>query len=204
MYQKLAQLDRNWSYLECGHSFRENRIFWFIPSRNFSLKIKSMWVTYESSRRILFPEGSTTTVGSEVFESPIWHTWTICNLGSIKANTWISQWKFFRSHSWLLNWFRAVRYGHMNHYTPTAIYLFKAITVTSEKPPYDYLRRCCVGFEQINTCWESATYFFIALIKQTLIVHWILYSFCEICNITKCKSIRKTCIEFYLSLRRSI
>ena len=34
------------------------------------MKIKSMWITYESSWRILFPEGATTT-GSEVFESPI-------------------------------------------------------------------------------------------------------------------------------------
>ena len=61
-----------------------------------------------------------------------------------------------------------------------------------------------IDFEQRNTFWESATYFTIALIKQALIVRRILYSFCEICNITKCKSTRKTCIEFYLSLRRSI
>ena len=71
------------------------------------------------------------------------------------------------------------------------------MTVTSGKPCYDYLRRCCVDFEQPNTCWESATYFFIALIKQVLIVHRILYSFCKICNLIKCKSISKTCIEFY-------
>ena len=44
----------------------------------------------------------------------------------------------------------------------------------------------------------------IALIKQALRVHKILYSFCEICNITKRKGIRKTCIEFYLYLRGSI
>ena len=31
-----------------------------------------------------------------------------------------------------------------------------------------------------------------------------LYSFWEICNIAKRKRIRKTCIKFYLSLRRSI
>ena len=59
------------------------------------------------------------------------------------------------------------------------------------------MRRCCVDFEQPNTCWESATYFFIALIKQALIVHRILYSFCKIYNLIKCKSISKTCIEFY-------
>ena len=60
-------------------------------------------------------------------------------------------------------------------------------------------------------CWFRTTkyllgkcYFFIALIKQAPIIHRILYSFCEICNITKRKSIRKACIEFYLSLRRSI
>ena len=60
-------------------------------------------------------------------------------------------------------------------------------------------------------CWFRTTkyllgkcYFFIALIKQAPIIHRILYSFCEICNITKRKSIRKTCIEFYLSLRKSI
>ena len=47
MHQNLAKLDWNWSFLECGHSFRENWIFWFISSRNFSLKIKSMWVTYK-------------------------------------------------------------------------------------------------------------------------------------------------------------
>ena len=89
MHQKLAELDRNWSFLKCGHSFRENWIFWFTPSRNFSMKIKSMWVTYESYQRILFPEGAT-TVGSEVFESPIWDTWTICNLDSIETNTDLS------------------------------------------------------------------------------------------------------------------
>ena len=60
MHQKLAELDRNWSFLKCGHSFRENWIFWFTPSRNFSMKIKSMWVTYESYQRILFPEEATT------------------------------------------------------------------------------------------------------------------------------------------------
>ena len=61
-------------------------------------------------------------------------------------------------------------------------------------------------------CWFRTTKYllgkcylhFIALIKPALIVHRILYSFCKICNITKGKSIRKTCIEFYLSLRRSI
>ena len=73
MHKKLAELDRGWSYLRLGHSFRENWIFWFIPSFNFSLKIKLMWLNYESSRRIIFPEGAT-IVGSEVFESPIWDT----------------------------------------------------------------------------------------------------------------------------------
>ena len=115
----------------------------------------------------------------------------------------IEQWNIFRSGAWLLTRFKAVWYGYTYHYPPTAIFLLKVITVTSEKPCYDYLRRCCVDFKQPNTCWESAT-FFIDLIKQALIVHRILYSFCEICNITKRKSIRKTCIEFYLSLRRSI
>ena len=80
MHQKLAELDRNWSFLKWGHSFRENWIFWFTPTCNFSMKIKSMWVTYESSRRILFPEGAT-TVGSEVFESPIWDTWNYLQSG---------------------------------------------------------------------------------------------------------------------------
>ena len=115
-----------------------------------------------------------------------------------------SEWKVFRSGAWLLTRFKAVWYGQTNHYPPTTIYLLKVITVTSEKPCFDYLRRCCVDFEQPNTCWESATYFFIALIKQALIIHRILYSFCEICNITKRKSIRMACIEFYLSLRSSI
>ena len=50
LHQSLAELDRNWSFLEYGHSFRENWIFWFIASRNFSLKIKSMWVTYHFSK----------------------------------------------------------------------------------------------------------------------------------------------------------
>ena len=59
-----------------------------------------------------------------------------------------------------------------------------------------------IDSEQRNTCWESAAYFTIALIKQALIVHRILYSFCEICKITKWKSTRKGCIEFYLSIRR--
>ena len=66
------------------------------------------------------------------------------------------------------------------------------------------LQCCCVDFEETNTCWESATYFFIAHIKQALLFHRILYSFCEIWNINKGKSIRRTCIEFYLSLRTSI
>ena len=41
--------------------------------------------------------------------------------------------------------------------------------------------------------------FFIALIKQALIAHRILYGFYKICNIAKRKSIRKTFSEFYLS-----
>ena len=53
MHQNLAELDWNWSFLECGHSFRENWIFWFISSRNFSLKIKSMWVTYKFSKDLI-------------------------------------------------------------------------------------------------------------------------------------------------------
>ena len=61
-------------------------------------------------------------------------------------------------------------------------------------------------------CWFRTTKYllgkccllFIALIKEAPIAHRIFYSFCEICNITKRKSIRKTCTEFYLSLRRSI
>ena len=57
------------------------------------MKIKSMWVTYESSPRILFPEGAT-NVGSEVFESPIWDTSTTCNLDSIETNTGFSSEKF--------------------------------------------------------------------------------------------------------------
>ena len=55
--------------------------------------------------------------------------------------------------------------------------LVKGITVTSEKPCYNYLRRCFTDFEQPNTCWESATYFFIVLIKQAPIVHRIIYSY---------------------------
>ena len=78
MHQKLAELDQNWRFLKYGHSFRENLIFWFTPSCNFSMKIKIMWATYESYQRIRFLEGAT-TVGSEVFESPIcelFATWT--------------------------------------------------------------------------------------------------------------------------------
>ena len=59
---------------------------WLIPSHNFSLKIRSVWRIYESSQRILFPEGAT-TISSEVFESPIWDMWTICNLDFIEINT---------------------------------------------------------------------------------------------------------------------
>ena len=93
MHQKLAELDRNWSFLKCGHSFRENWIFWISSSRNSSMKIKSMWVTYESYQRILFPEGAT-TYGFNVFESPIGDTWTICNLDFIETNTDLSSEKF--------------------------------------------------------------------------------------------------------------
>ena len=133
---------------------------------------------------------------SEIRE--LFATWT----PSRQIRTWAV--KQFQIWNLTLDPIQSSMYGHTNHYLPTAIYFLKVITVTSEKPCYDYLRRCCVDFEQPNTCWESATYFFIALIKQAPIVHRILYSFCEICNITKRKSIRKTCIEFYLSLRRSI
>ena len=55
-------------------------------------------------------------------------------------------WKIFRSGAWLLTWFKAVRYGNTKHYLHTAIYLLKAITVTSEKHYYDYLRHCCVDY----------------------------------------------------------
>ena len=233
-----------------------------------------MSLTSESSRRILFPERAT-TAGSEVFESPIWDTWTICNVDFIKTNTEPSSENFLNweldswpdseqysmdilfsncylaaprptlghyqggsfTHPMLITCILHIRpEGHResrsevgslspaerlvgfepgtfrfwsqrlnpHHYPPTAIYLLKVITVTSEKPCYDYLRRCCVDVKQPNTCWKTATYFFVVLIKQATIVHRILYSFCKICIITKSKSIRKTCIEFCLSLRRSI
>ena len=155
------------------------------------------------SLRILFPEGAT-TVGSEVFESPIWDTWIICNLGSIETNTGIQKRKIFEWEDWLLTRFKAVRYGHKNHYTLKAIHLFKVIAITSEKSSYDYLPRCSVDSEQMSSCWKSATNFFIALIKQVLIIYSFLYSFCKIYNITKSRSFRKTCIEFHLSFRRSI
>ena len=114
---------------------------------------------------------------SEILE--LFATWTP------SRHTGLEQWKIFRSGAWLLTWFKAVRYGHTNHYPHAAIYMLKVVTVMSEKPCYDYLRRCCVNFEQPNTCWESATYFFIALIKIAVIIHRILYTFCKICNITK-------------------
>ena len=41
--------------------------------------------------------------------------------------------------------------------------------------------------------------FFIALIKQAHIVHRILYSFCETCNITKRKRIRKYWVLFIVT-----
>ena len=91
------------------------------------------------------------TVGSEVFKSPIWDTWTICNLDSIKTNTGIQQREYFKCEAWLLIWFKEVRYRHTSHNTP--IYLFKVITTTSAF--YYFLWRCCVDLEQINTCWES-------------------------------------------------
>ena len=87
--------------------------------------------------------------------------------------------KNFQIWSLTLDSIQSSTNGHTNQYTPTAIWklnLLKVITVTSEKPYYNYLRHCCVDFEQINTCWENATYFFITPIKQALVVHWILYS----------------------------
>ena len=91
------------------------------------------------------------TVGSEVFKSPIWDTWTICNLDSIETNTGIQQREYFKCEAWLLIWFKEVQYGHTSHNTP--IYLFKVITTTSAF--FYFLWRCCVDLEQINTCWES-------------------------------------------------
>ena len=87
--------------------------------------------------------------------------------------------KNFQIWSLTLDSIQSSTNGHTNQYTPTAIWklnLLKVITVTSEKPYYNYLRHCCIDFEQINTCWENATYFFITPIKQALVVHWILYS----------------------------
>ena len=56
------------------------------------------------------------------------------------------------------------------------------------------------------TCWKSSqqrqkNHLIINydVVVLTIIFHRILYSFCRICNITMCKSIRKTCSEFYLS-----
>ena len=88
---------------------------------------------------------------SEVFKSPIWDTWTICNLDSIETNTGIQQREYFKCEAWLLIWFKEVQYGHTSHNTP--IYLFKVITTTSAF--FYFLWRCCVDLEQINTCWES-------------------------------------------------
>ena len=60
-------------------------------------------------------------------------------------------------------------------------------------------------------CWFRTTkyllrkcYFFYRSHQAGTYNHRILYSFCEICNITKRKSIRNTCFEFYLFLCRSI
>ena len=43
-----------------------------------------MWLSYESSERILFLEGAT-TVGSEVFQAPICVTQAIRNLRSVET-----------------------------------------------------------------------------------------------------------------------
>ena len=141
MHQNLAELDRNWSFLKCGQSFRENWIFWFISSHNFSFKIKSMWVNCKFSK--------------DPISRRIHHRWFwgirisyLRYVNYLQPSRHIPKFSIekFSSEAWLLTRFRAVRYGHTNHYTPTAIHLFKVITVRSEKPSYDYLWRCCVDF----------------------------------------------------------
>ena len=161
MYRKLTELDQNWRFLKCGHSFRENWVFWFNPSLNFSIKIKSMWVTCESSDPLSWRVDHCWFWGIRI---SILRYGNYLQPGLHRDKYRTLAVKNFRSEAWLLTRFRAVRYWHTNQYTPTAIYLLKVITATSEKPSYDILR-CCVDFKQTNTCWENATYFFIAFIK---------------------------------------
>ena len=49
-----------------------------------------LWLSYESSARILFLEGAT-TIGSEVFQAPICATQAIRNLRSFETTTGIRQ-----------------------------------------------------------------------------------------------------------------
>ena len=161
-----------------------------------------MWVTYEISRRILFPEGAT-TVGSEVFESPIWDTWTICNLDPHQDKYRTLAVKNFQIWSLTLD---PIQSSTVWTYKPLLTYGHFFV-----ETHHSNVRKTLLWLFATLLCWFRTTkyllgkcYFFIALIKQAPIVHRILYSFCEICNITKRKSIRNACIEFYLSLGRSI
>ena len=71
-----------------------------------------VWLSYKSSRRILFPEGAT-TVGSEVFQAPICATQALCNLCSVGTTIGIRQ----RNCRWVGSQTIAVICDYTNHYT---------------------------------------------------------------------------------------
>ena len=83
-----------------------------------------LWLSYESSKRILFLEGAM-TVGSEVFQAPMCLTQSICNLCSIEATIGIWQhnrrWTKFGKlklcSDMVLTWTIAVPCNSTNHYT---------------------------------------------------------------------------------------
>ena len=79
------------------------------------------------------------------------------------SNLKLDSWPDSKQYEWTYEPIHT--YGHL-----------KVELVESHHSNYNYLRHCCVDFEQINTCWENATYFLITPIKQALVVHWILYS----------------------------
>ena len=106
-----------------------------------------MWVTYESYRRILFPEEAT-TVGSEVFKSPIWDTWTICNLDSIETNTGLEQWKIFRSGAGLWSYSNQ---GNMDTRTTTYLWPFTGWS------HYSNVKKTLLWLFAALLCWFQTT-----------------------------------------------
>ena len=63
-----------------------------------------LWLSYESSDRILFLEGAT-TIGSKVFQAPICATQAIHNLRSVQTTTGM------RQHNYRWTTFAKLKFG---------------------------------------------------------------------------------------------